>query len=149
MIAEFQEIFSSIPGVTDIIEHKIVLTDEEPVRVKPYPVPYALYDDLEKEIKEMLKLGIIEPSDSPYCSPYLLIKKKDGGNRHCQDLRALNKITLFDCESIPDIEKIYAKCSKDKYFSKVDFCKGYWQIPMEERSKPYTAFSTPFGHYQY
>ena len=64
-------------------------------------------------------------------------------------MRQLNKITRFDCESIPDIDAIYTKCAKDKYFSKIDFCKGYWQIPMEEESKKFTAFQTPFGHYQY
>ena len=149
LVKEFSEIFSSKPGVTNLMEHKITLTDQEPVRSRPYPVPYALYPDMEKEIKAMLEMGIIEPSDSPYCSPIVIVKKSDGTARYCQDMRQINKITRFDCESIPDIEAIYAKCAKDKYFSKLDFCKGYWQIPLEEKSKEITAFSTPFGHYQY
>ena len=149
LIEEFQDIFSSIPGRTNLGEHRIDLTDDTPVRCKSYPVPYALYDDMEKEIRGMLEMGIIEPSDSPYNSPIVIVKKKDGTMRYCQDMRQLNKITRFDCESIPDIDAIYTKCAKDKYFSKIDFCKGYWQIPMEEESKKFTAFQTPFGHYQY
>ena len=110
---------------------------------------YALYPDMEKKIKAMLEMGIIQPSDSPYCSPIVIVKKSDGTARYCQDMRQINKITRFDCESIPDIEANYANYAKDKYFSKLDFCKGYWQIPLEETSKEITAFSTPFGHYQY
>ena len=149
LIEEFQDIFSSKPGKTTLGEHRIELTDDTPVRCKPYPVPYSLYPEMEKEIQSMLKMGVIEPSDSEYSSPIVIVKKKDGTMRYCQDMRQLNKITRFDCETIPDIDAIYTKCVNDKFFSKVDFCKGYWQIPMAEASKKFTAFQTPFGHFQY
>ena len=68
LLEEYSEIFSSKPGTTDIIEHDQKLNDDEPIQTKPYPVPYAMMDDMKKEIDEMLKLEVIEVSDSPYCS---------------------------------------------------------------------------------
>ena len=149
LIQEFSDIFSSIPGTTNLLEHKIELLNKTPIRSKPYPVPYGMYDTMREELNSMLSMEIIEPSESPYSSPVVLLKKKDGGLRHCQDMRLVNKITKFSCESLPDPDSIYAKLTGDVYFSKLDFCKGYWQIPMAEDSKEITAFSTPFGHYQF
>ena len=149
LLEEYEEIFSSMPGTTNLIEHDIKLSSDEPIQSKPYPVPYAMLDDMKKEIDEMLRLKVIEVSDSPYSSPIVIIKKKDGTMRYCQDMRKVNRITRFDCEAMPDIDAIFSKVSKDKYFTKLDFCKGYWQIPMSEDAKQLTAFSTPFGHYQY
>ena len=149
LISEFSEIFSSQPGTTNLLEHKIALTDKTPIRIHPYPVPYSMYDEMRKEVNDMLELDVIEPSESPYCSPIVLVKKKDGSTRYCQDMRQVNKVTKFDCESLPDIDYIYAKCANSIFYSKIDFCKGYWQIPLESNCKEITAFSTPFGNYQY
>lgn len=99
-----------------------------------------MYDDMKKEIDDMLKLGVIEPSSSPYCSPLVLVKKKDGTTRYCQDMRKVNKVTKFDCEGLPDIEYIYTKGADARCFSKLDFCKGYWQIPMENSAKEVTMY---------
>jgi len=81
LLREFEDIFSDLPGKTDVIEHRIVLTDGNPIRCKPYPVPHALKDAIIEEVKEMERLGVIEKSDSPYASPLLIVKKKDGSNR--------------------------------------------------------------------
>ena len=149
LLQEFSDILSSVPGTTNLIEHKIELTDNTPIRSKMYPVPYGMYETMREEINSMLSMDIIEPSESPYSSPVVLVKKKDGGLRHCQDMRQVNKVTRFNCESLPDPNSIYAKLTGDVFFSKLDFCKGYWQIPMAEDAKEITAFSTPFGHYQF
>ena len=149
LIYEYRDIFSSKPGCTNLTEHKVTLTDTEPIRLKSYPIPYNMYDQLRKEIDEMLRLGIIEPSDSPYNCPLIMIKKKDGSYRTCADMRAVNKVTLFDCEPNCDPNKIFSKLAGDKYFTKIDFCKGYWQIKVKPEHRHITAFSTPFGHFQY
>ena len=149
LLQEFSDILSSVPGTTNLIEHKIELTDNTPIRSKMYPVSYGMYETMREEINSMLSMDIIEPSESPYSSPVVLVKKKDGGLRHCQDMRQVNKVTRFNCESLPDPNSIYAKLTGDVFFSKLDFCKGYWQIPMAEDAKEITAFSTPFGHYQF
>lgn len=97
----------------------------------------------------MIKLGIIEQSDSPYASPLVLVKKPDGTNRYCVDYRALNAKTIFDAEPIPDISEIFAKLAKDNFFTKLDLTKGYWQIPVKPEVRPLTAFITYHGLYQF
>lgn len=93
----------------------------------------------------MLDLGVIEKSESPYCSPVVIVKKKDLSNRFCIDFHALNKITVFDAEPMPSMEAIFAKLAGHKFISKLDLSKGYWQIPLTDTSKQYTAFQTPMG----
>jgi len=107
------------------------------------------------ELSEMVRLGIVEPSNSPYSSPLLMVKKKDGTYRPVVDYRSLNRITVFDSQPgasfsrEPNAEDIFARLSGARFFSKLDFCKGYWQIPMAEADRAKTAFLTPFGIYQF
>ena len=108
-----------------------------------------MYDTLQQEITDMINQDIIEESDSPYCAPLIMLRKTDGKVRICADMRKVNKITKFDCEPLPDINKIFANIGKSKVLSKLDFCKGYYQIPMRKSDKQITAFNTPFGHFQY
>ena len=73
----------------------------------------------------MLKIGVIEPSESPYGHPIVMVKKPDGTNRFCIDFRRLNKITVFDPEPMPVQQDLFASLAKSKYFSKLDPSKGY------------------------
>ena len=149
LLGEFNDVLTDIPGVTKSGQHDIILTHQEPVRSRPYPLPHALREKVKEEVREMLKLGVIEHSTSPYSSPIVMVKKKDGTNRFCCDYRKLNSVTIQDAEPIPDIEEIFAKLSEDQYFTKIDLTKGYWQVPLTERAKPLTAFVTPDGLYQF
>jgi len=79
----------------------------------------------------------------------VLVKKKDGSNRPVVDFRQINKVTVFDAEPMPKTEDIYAKLAKAGYFSTLDFCRGYWQIPMATEDREKTAFSTPFGLFHF
>lgn len=97
----------------------------------------------------MQETGPIEPSTSPYSSPIVIIKKKDGSNRFCVDLRAINSIKVFDAEMISCADDIFVQLAGSKYVSKFDLCKGYWQLPLEETSKCITVFRTPLGLYQF
>ena len=81
LVQRFSEIFSDRPGDTNLAEHRIDLTSDIPVRQTPYPVPFALKSSLKKELQQMEDLGIIRKSDSPYASPVVVVKKKDGSNR--------------------------------------------------------------------
>ena len=78
LLTEYKEIFSDVPKVTHLIEHKVELTEKEPVKHKPYPMPYKMQEIMDKEIDEMLKMGIIEHSEVPYASQLMLVKKSDG-----------------------------------------------------------------------
>ncbi|XP_047479903.1 uncharacterized protein K02A2.6-like [Penaeus chinensis] len=98
-------VFTDKPGHTKSIEHVINLETTNPVCKKPYPIPYNLIDVFNKEVDKMLELGIIEPSVSPYCSPVVLVRKRDQTYRFCIDFRSLNDITTFDCEPMPTTEE--------------------------------------------
>jgi len=93
LLNEFSVIFTDTPGefVGDI-GHRIQLTDNQPIRCKPYPVPHNLRDAVKSEVQEMCRLGVIERSKSPYCSPMLLVKKKDGTNRPVVDFKKTKQI---------------------------------------------------------
>ena len=149
VLNDFADVLTDVPGVTNAGQHDIQLTHQEPVRSRPYPLPHALRQKVKEEVQEMLKLGVIEQSTSPYSSPIVMVKKKDGANRFCCDYRRLNAVTIQDAEPIPDIDEIFAKLSGDRYFTKIDLTKGYWQMALTERAKPLTAFVTPDGLYQF
>ena len=126
------------------------MIDEEPVRLKPYPLQYALRQELKNEIKEMLDMGVIRKSSSPYASPVVVVvKKKDGSNRICVDYRKLNKATISDPEPMRTSEDLFQQLGKSKFFLKIDLSKGYWQIPVAEEDLFKTAFVTPDGTYKF
>lgn len=149
LLHKYQDIFTENPGHTTLVEHCIETVVSEPVRVKPYEMPYAVREQVSSEIHNMLELGVIEPSQSNYCAPIVLIRKKDGSMRFCVDFRKLNTITKFDSEPMQDPDAITSKLSGDRYFTKIDLSKGFWQIAMEGKSKHMTAFVTPEGCYQF
>ena len=149
LLSEYSDIFSDMPGLTDIAEHGITLTTEKPIRRKPYPVPYSKVGAIETEVRKMMALDVIEPSQSPYCSPLMLVKKTDGTFRPVIDFRQVNRVTVFDAEPMPNPEVVFAKLAHDKVFSTFDFCKGYWQIPMVAADKQKTAFSSSQGLFQF
>ena len=140
LVTEFSDVFTDIPGNTDIIEHEIKLTSKVPVHSKPYPMPFAMRESFKSDIDDMLKLGIIEPVESPYASPVVIVKKPDGSNRVCIDYRKLNSLTVFDSEPVGNAEEIFSRLAKAKFLSKLDLSKGYWQIKVKEECIPYTAF---------
>ena len=149
LLAEFQDVFSDVPKVTNLGQHSIKLTSTEPIRSKAYPLPYALREEIDKEIDSMLASGIIEPSTAPYASPIVVVKKPDGTNRICVDYRKLNKVTVYDPEPMPQMEEIFAELAGSKFFSKFDFCKGYWQIGMKPEDRDLTTFVTHRGLFRF
>jgi len=149
LVYEYRDIFTEIPGTTDLGEHTIDVTMKEAVRVRQYPMPYSTRQIIKDEVQNMLEYGVIEPSTSPYNSPVVLVRKKDDTYRFCIDFRRLNAITKFDTEPMGNQEDLIAKLRGDKYFTKLDLSKGYWQIPVAESSRPMTAFTTPEGCFQF
>ena len=138
-----------MPGETDVIQHQIRLTDDTPIRCKPYPLPYAMREELRNEVDTMLEMGVVRPSTSPYAPPIIMVKKKDGSNRVCVDFRKLNKITEVDPEPMTTAEDLFRRLSGKKFLSKIDLTKGYWQIPVAPEDVHKTAFVTPDGQYEF
>ncbi|KAK7087136.1 hypothetical protein V1264_021225 [Littorina saxatilis] len=147
-MGDFTHRFSDVPGSTSLVEHEVHLTSDVPVRSKPYPIPFQARESLKKDIDNMLKMGVIRESSSPYSSPVVVVKKKDGTNRVCIDFRKVNKITVFDPEPMPTATDLFRQLTGSRIFSKIDLSKGYWQIPVREEDIPKTAFATPDGTYE-
>ncbi len=98
----------------------------------------------------MLEKEVIQPSNSPWASPIVLVRKKDGTWRFCIDFRKLNEVTIKDAFPLPQIADLVDSLSGHKYFSTLDLASGYWQVPMEESSQEKTAFVIPGGgHFEF
>lgn len=104
---------------------------------------------MKNELDEMLKLDMIEPSNSKWNNPIVLVPKKDGTIRFCLDFRKLNVVSKFDPYPMPRMDDLIERLRTAQYLTTLDLCKGYWQIPLGEQSKELTAFKTPFGHFHF
>lgn len=128
-------------GRTEKLTLSIDTGDVKPFHKKPYPMSPYMAEILNKEIDEMLRLGVIEPSQSPWSSPVILVKKSSGEYRLCIDLRGVNEVCRFDSYSLPSIDRILSSLRNAKYISSIDLRKAFWQIPLDEQSKDKTSFS--------
>ena len=115
----------------------------------PYRTSPVERAHISSEVQRMLSEKIIEPSRSPWASPVLLVKKKDGTMRFCVDYRKLNLVTVKDVYPLPRIDDSLAALSTGRYFSTLDLLQGYHQIPMATNSKEKSAFITGDGLYQF
>lgn len=109
LLQEFRSVFHMLSGLPPkrSREHAIILQEgTSPINIRPYSYSHIQKNEIEKLVREMLQAGIIQPSISPFSSPVLLVKKKDGGFRFCMDYRAVNKSTILDRYPIPVIEEL-------------------------------------------
>jgi hypothetical protein len=132
------------------IDHKIILVQENKTIHRPqYRLSHEERVELDKQVKELLDKGFIRPSGSPFNAPVLFVKKKDGSLRLCTDFRLLNESTIKDKFPLPRIEEILDMVGNAKVFSKLDLLSGYFQVRIEEKDVPKTAFSTTTGHFEW
>ena len=140
-------------GARNVVKHKIKTNNEEPIHTKQYRYPHIHKDEIRRQTDELLELGIIKPSISPYNSPLWIGPKKLDfkGNKKWRmiDYRALNERTIADAYPLPNINDILDQLGGAKYFSVMDLASGFHQIPMDPDSQEKTAFSTPYAHLEY
>ena len=140
---KWHAIFSRGPtdlGHTDLVTHEINLTDDTPLKQPYRRISPALIQEVREHIAEMLAADAIRPSQSPFSSNVVLVRKKDGTIRLCIDFRKLNLRTIKDAYAIPRIEDSLHLLVSSKFFSKLDFKAGYWQVELKEEDKRKTAF---------
>ena len=116
-------------GRTNLVKH-IKLTDPLPFKEAYKRIPPQMYDEVKAHVQEMLDLGAIRPSNNPWASAIVLVRKKDGRLRFCIDLRRLNNRTVKDAYSLPKIESILDSLLGANIFSTLDLKAGYWQVEM-------------------
>lgn len=130
-------------GRTNLITHHINTGSSLPIRQRYYRLSPEKQKILINELDEMLKLKVVEPCESPWSSPVLLVPKKDGKLRFCLDSRKLNSITEKDAYNLPYIAEILDNLKNAKFLSSIDLSKAFWQIPISETDRNKTAFYVP------
>jgi len=155
LLLENHDVFSKDPGdlgSATNFEHSIMLKDFDPVYRKQFRIPEHHAEALQQQVKEWLKIGIIEPCHSRYNSSIFAVPKKGGKIRFVLDYRGLNDASMDDRYSMKDIHECIGDIGKAEstIFSTMDLTSGFWQLPLEKKSRPFTAFTVPgMGQYQY
>ena len=147
LLREYKDVFSKEGdpiSSTSLVEHEIY-TEGPPVSL-PFRRQNPLVRAQEQsQVKEMLRDGVIRPSISPWASPVVMVKKKDGSMRFCVDSRKVNDATIKDAHPLPRIDDTLESLHGAKFFSTLDFKSGYWQVPIREQDKEKTTFRTCSG----
>lgn len=150
LLEEFNSLWSQQRrGLTMDISHKISLSTDIPQVTPPRRFTEEQQRAISNEIDEMLNDNIIRPSNSPYAAEIVLVKKKGGNWRVCIDYRLLNKVTIGDNYPLPRMTELIRSVKDSRYFVSLDLRAGYWQVPMEANSIPYTAFRCCKGLFEF
>ena len=151
-IGKYQDVFNydkKSKGRTNVVRHKIDTGGARPIRQTARRLPLAKREEAEKIIEEMKTEGVIEPSNSPWASPVVLVKKKDGSTRFCVDYRQLNNVTKKDSYPLPRIDDTLDTLAGSRIFSTLDLKSGYWQVDLEPNDREKTAFTIGTGLWQF
>eukprot|EP00731_Ephydatia_muelleri_P012982 Em0007g292a len=152
LLLEFADVFSLSTknlGHTKVLQHRIDTGNAQPVHLPPRRIPHARREELKEMLRDMLEKNAIEHSDSPWSSPIVLVKKKDGTTRFCVDYRKVNEVTRKDAYPLPRVDDTLDTLAGSKFFSTLDLTTGYWQVEVAPEDQPKTAFTTPEGLYQF
>lgn len=152
LVEEFRDLFSKSStdvGRTKLAQHRIDIGDHSPIKQHPRRLPFAKRKEVQTLLEEMESNDIIEPSISPWASPIVLVKKKDGSTRFCVDYRKLNDVTKKDSYPLPRIDDTLDNLAGYQWFSTIDLKSGYWQVEIHPEDREKTAFTTGQGLWQF
>ena len=149
LLQQHRDILTKAPGCTNLTQHRIATGDASPIRLPPYHLPHAYRATVQQELEEMMAQGVIEQTTSEWAAPIVVVHKKDGAIRLCVDYRRLNAVSTIDAYPMPRIDDLIDLIGQAQFISTLDLTKGYWQVPVAEEDKAKTAFTTPFGLFQF
>jgi transposase InsO family protein len=150
LLAEFRDLWEDgRRGCTTRAQHIIKVTTPYAIINAPRRIGLRDQEIIDKEVEQMLKDEVIEPSNSPHSSEPVLIQKRTGEIRFCIDYRKLNRFTIPDSFPLRRIDDLLGAIRGSRYFVALDLRSGYWQIPLEDASRAYSAFRTAAGLFQF
>ena len=137
-------------GCTSAIKHKICIKNSKPFKERFWHIPPPLLEEVHASLWDMLEVGAIHPSQSPWCNAVVLVRKKDGTLNFCVDFRCLNVRMKKDSYPLPHIQKALESMAGSAHFSSMDFKSGFWHIKMAPESQQYIAFTVGnLGFYEF
>ncbi|UYV76613.1 hypothetical protein LAZ67_14001466 [Cordylochernes scorpioides] len=150
-LVRFSELFNPITKSPSelITKHKIATGDARPLKRRPYRVSPSESKVIQEKVDRMMEIGVVHPSKSPWASPIVFIRKRDGSVRFCVDHRGLNKVTKKDVYPLPRVEDALDCLKGAKIYSTMDLKSRYWQISFDEADREKTAFITPDGLFEF
>lgn len=152
LLKDHEETFSKDDadlGLTKLAEHVIDTGESRPIKQPPRRTPHAFVGEDDKAIDKLLKQGSIRPSTSPWSSPIVLVRKKDGSVRPCVDYRQVNNVTRKDAYPLPRTQDCLDAVAGATIFSTLDITSAYNQVPVKAEDIPKTAFVTKRGLFEY
>ena len=153
IVSDFSDVFpdelTGLPPQREI-EFKINLyPGTEPISIAPYRMAPLELKELRKQLDQLLNVGFIRLSTSPWGAPVLFVKKHDETLRLCMDYKCLNRVTVKNKYPLPQIDDLFDQLKGSKYYTKIDLRTGYHQLRIREEDIPKTAFRTRYGHFEY
>lgn len=149
IIMDHGDLFAENGPATTQIMHHIDTGNHVPISCAPYRLNPKKKAELKVQIDEMLHSDIIEPSESSWAAPVVMVPKKDGGIRVCVDYRKLNAATKPDRYPLPRMDDLLHEAKSTQFMTSLDLRAGYWQVPVKIDHQEKTAFTTPFGIFQF
>lgn len=152
LLLQYADVFATTRddlGRTGKLKHDIDTAGAHPVRQRVRRIPPQRRQEVQELLNKMLENGVIKPSNSPWASPVVLVRKKDGSLRFCIDYRKLNQVTTKDAYPLPRVDDTLNALAGSQWFTTLDLLSGYWQVEVAEKDKGKTAFCTTEGLYEF
>ena len=153
ILNKYQDVFSTSStdvGRTTLVQHSIpIKADTAPIKQRPRRLGPEKEKEVNDQVAQLERDGLIEPSHSAWSSPVVMVRKKDGSWRFCVDYRRLNDVTVKDAYPLPRIDDSLDSLSGSQYFSTLDLLSGYWLVSLDEEAKAKSAFVTRNGLWQW